>query len=170
MKTAAVELSDGRHVEVSQLRWREAKRVKQAVIDALAQDVEGLLPLLDQLRQGTLPPPEALASVGRAVLSVLEGINETFVTGCLPKGFRLTDDLSYADWMALSSAVAGLNDIQDLLSLEKNSPAGRLVTSLWSRLAPAIAPVPARTTAATPSPGTAASKLDAFDPAGPLAT
>lgn len=163
MKTKTVELSDGRQVVVGQLRWKEAKRVKQAIIDALAQDIEGLLPLLDQLRAGTLPAPEAIAAVGRTLLSILESVNETFVRGCVPADVALSDEMAYQDWMSLSSAAADLNDIAALLTLEKNSPSGRAVMSLVSRLAPAAVP-------SSSVSGTPASKLDVFDPAGQPAT
>lgn len=162
MKTKTVELSDGRQVVVGQLRWKEAKRVKQAIIDALAQDIEGLLPLLDQLRAGALPAPEAIAAVGRTLLSILESVNETFVAGCL-QGATLTESLAYQDFLSLSTAAAELNDIEQLLTLEKNSPSGRAVMSLVSRLAPAAVP-------SSSVSGTPASKLDVFDPAGQPAT
>mgnify|MGYP003134879285 CR=1 FL=1 len=129
LKTTEVELTTGDVIAVGVLDWGGYKKLKPKLVAALAEKAADVM-----------ADPAALENAGEAAIApmlvaldnVLVEMTQEFVQSCVKDKASLKNVKKPVDWLKLRAAAAELNDLKEVLDLEKEALVASVKTLLAS--------------------------------------
>jgi len=111
-----VEVSTGQTIKVGVLSWGGYKKLKPKMVERLASRVGDTFGDLEGKTEAEIMAPMLVA-----LDEVLVELTEEFVASCVRDQKTLNKKLRPVDWLKLRAAAAEVNDLAEILELEKNA-------------------------------------------------
>ena len=110
------EVSTGQVIEIGVLDWGGYKKLKPKMVQRLASRVGDTLGDLEGKSEAEIMAPMLVA-----LDEILVDLPEEFVAACVRDKKTLNKKLRPVDWLKLREAAAKVNDLAEILELEKNA-------------------------------------------------
>lgn len=111
-----VEVSTGQTIKVGVLSWGGYKKLKPKMVERLAARVGDTFGNIEGKTEAEIMAPMLVA-----LDEVLIELTEEFVASCVRDQKTLNKKLRPVDWLKLRAAAAEVNDLAEILELEKNA-------------------------------------------------